>query len=238
MAYNEIDGVLLADKPQGMTSHDVVDRVRRHFNIKRVGHCGTLDPMATGLLVLVLGRSTKLSERLTSEDKGYEGTLYLGVRTSTQDAEGEALERKPVPALTLDEIVSAAESFKGDIYQTPPMVSAKKVGGQPLYKLARKGKEIEREPRLIHVYRLDFHDFHPPTVKFRLVCSKGTYVRTICNDLGEKLGCGGHLSQLRRTASGGLSLQEAYTLDEILDQNVTGLRSMIKNPLDLQLPLV
>jgi tRNA pseudouridine55 synthase len=238
MAYNEIDGVLLVDKPQGMTSHDVVDRVRRHFNMKRVGHCGTLDPMATGLLVLVLGRSTKLSERLTSEDKEYEGTLYLGVKTASQDAEGEVIERKPVPPLTMDDILKAAADFKGDVYQIPPMVSAKKIGGQPLYKLARKGKEVEREPRLIHIYRLDFHDFELPTVKFRLLCSKGTYVRTICNDLGEKLGCGGHLCQLRRTASGGLSLSAAATLEEILKQNLAGLRSLVKNPLDLQLPLV
>jgi tRNA pseudouridine55 synthase len=238
MAYNEIDGVLLVDKPQGITSHDVVDRVRKHFNLKKVGHCGTLDPMATGLLVLVLGRSTKLSDRLISEDKEYEGTMLLGVSTDSQDADGEVLETKPVPALTLDQIVQAAEPFKGDIYQVPPMVSAKKIGGQALYKLARKGKEVEREPRLIHVYRLDFSDFTPPKVKFRMLCTKGTYVRTLCHDLGQKLGCGAHLCQLRRTASGSLMLAEAKPLDEIISLNFSELRPLVKNPLDLQLPLV
>ena len=238
MAYNEIDGVLLVDKPQGITSHDVVDRVRRCFNLKKVGHCGTLDPMATGLLVLVLGRSTKLSDRLISEDKEYEGTLCLGVATDSQDADGEVVETRPVPDLRLEEIIQAAESFKGDIYQVPPMVSAKKIGGQTLYKLARKGKEVEREPRLIHIYRLEFFDFVPPRVKFRLLCSKGTYVRTICHDLGVKLGCGAHLCQLRRTASGSLSLFEAKPLDEIVSLSLSGVRTLVKNPLDLQLPLV
>jgi tRNA pseudouridine55 synthase len=188
--------------------------------------------------VLVLGRSTKLSERLTSEDKEYEGELHLGVKTTTQDAEGEAVETRPVPAVTLEDIQAAAASFKGDVYQTPPMVSAKKIAGQPLYKLARKGKEVEREPRLIHIYRLEFRDLELPRVKFKMLCSKGTYVRTLCNDLGEKLGCGGHLSQLRRTASGGLTLGEASTLDEILKQSLSGLRAIVKNPLDLHLPLV
>jgi tRNA pseudouridine55 synthase len=238
MAYNELDGVLLVDKPAGMTSHDVVDCVRRHFNLKKVGHCGTLDPMATGLLVLVLGRSTKLSERLTSEDKEYEGTIYLGVKTDSQDAEGKVIERKPVPVLTLEDISKAAESFKGDIYQIPPMISAKKVGGQALYKLARQGKEVEREPRLIHVYQLDFFNLKLPTAQFRLLCTKGTYARTLCNDLGDKLGCGAHLCQLRRVASGNLTLNEARSLDEVLSQNISGLRSFVRNPLDLELPLV
>lgn len=238
MAYNEIDGVLLVDKPQGITSHDVVDRVRRHFNLKKVGHCGTLDPMATGLLVLVLGRATKLSDRLISEDKEYEGTLCLGVTTDSQDADGQVVEERPVPALSLEEIVQASEPFKGDIYQIPPMVSAKKIGGQALYKLARKGKEVEREPRLIHIYRLDFFEFEPPRVKFRMLCTKGTYVRTLSHDLGQKLGCGAHLCQLRRTASGSLTLAEAKTLDEILAMNLSSLRERVKNPLDLNLPLV
>lgn len=238
MAYNEIDGVLLVDKPSGMTSHDVVDRVRRHFNLKKVGHCGTLDPMATGLLVLVLGRSTKLSDRLISEDKEYEGTLELGVTTDSQDADGEVLETKPVPELTLDQVARAAEAFKGDIYQVPPMVSAKKIAGQALYKLARKGKEVEREPRLIHIYRLDFLEFTPPRIRFKLLCTKGTYVRTICHDLGQKLGCGAHLCQLRRTASGSMSLSEAKPLDEITSLGFSALRGLVKNPLDLHLPLV
>jgi tRNA pseudouridine55 synthase len=238
MAYNEIDGVLLIDKPSGMTSHDVVDRVRRHFNLKKVGHCGTLDPMATGLLVLVLGRSTKLSDRLISEDKEYEGTMRLGVTTDSQDADGEVLETRPLPDLTLDRVCQEAEAFKGDIHQVPPMVSAKKIGGQPLYKLARKGKEVAREPRLIHIYRFEFTEFAPPELKFRLLCTKGTYVRTICHDLGAKLGCGAHLSQLRRTASGSLTLADAKPLDEILRLNFSGLRALVKNPLDLQLPLV
>src|SRR4051812_21424500 len=147
------DGVLLVDKAEGMTSHDVVALVRRKLEIKKVGHCGTLDPIATGLLLLTLGRGTKIQDLLMSEDKEYSGTLLLGLSTSTQDREGEVTQERPVPALTEEQIRAAFDKYRGDFYQMPPMVSAIKHGGVPLYKLARQGKTVEREPRLVHVYR-------------------------------------------------------------------------------------
>jgi tRNA pseudouridine55 synthase len=228
-------GILLVDKPKGPTSHDMVDLLRHRFHIKRVGHCGTLDPMATGLLVLVVGRATKLSEKLTGEDKEYEGTLRLGKATDSQDAEGQVTSEKPVPPLTEAAIRETFARFTGDIMQTPPMVSAKKVGGVPLYKLARKGKEIERKARLIHVYRLEVLKIQLPDVEFRLFCTKGTYVRTICHDIGETVGCGGHLAQLRRTASGEFRIDKAHTVSEIESWNQEALMKHLISPLDLKL---
>jgi tRNA pseudouridine55 synthase len=216
MDFTPFDGVLLVDKPAAWTSHDVVAKVRAHFGFKKVGHCGTLDPMATGLLVLVLGKATRLSEKLTSDDKTYEGSLTLGVTTNTEDADGEVLETKPVPPLTEADFEPVLQKFQGDIYQTPPMVSAIKHQGRPLYKLARKGIEVEREPRLIHIYDLRLLSVELPRVKFRMTCSKGTYVRTLAADIGRALGCGAHLSELRRTAAGKFQLEQAHTLEQIL----------------------
>lgn len=201
-----ISGVLLVDKGQDMTSHDVVAVARRCLNMKKIGHCGTLDPMATGMLILVLGNGTRLSDLLMSEDKEYVGTLTLGATTSTQDAEGEILEQKPVPELTMEQVTAAFDAFKGDFYQIPPMVSAIKIGGVPLYKLARKGQEVVREPRLVRVYDYEITRFESPQIDFRIVCSKGFYVRTYAHDIGQKLGCGAHLSALRRTRSGHFKL--------------------------------
>lgn len=201
-----ISGVLLVDKGPDMTSHDVVAVARRCLNMKKIGHCGTLDPMATGMLILVLGNGTRLSDLLMSEDKEYVGTLTLGATTSTQDAEGEILEQKPVPELTMEQVTAAFDAFKGDFYQTPPMVSAIKIGGVPLYKLARKGQEVVREPRFVRVYDYEITRFEPPQIDFRIVCSKGFYVRTYAHDIGQKLGCGAHLSALRRTRSGHFKL--------------------------------
>lgn len=226
-------GILLVDKPQGPTSHDIVDEIRKRFYIKSVGHCGTLDPMATGLLVLLIGKATKLSERLMGEDKEYEGTLTLGATTDSQDAQGEILSQTPVPPFTDEEIREAFESFKGDLLQTPPMVSAKKIAGVPLYKLARKGKEVERAPRLIHVYRIDLLRIALPEVDFKLLCTKGTYVRTICHDLGVKLGCGGHLSKLRRTASGSFRIENAAPLSDIKALTPSEFQRRLIHPLDL-----
>lgn len=210
----EYDGVLLLDKPQGLTSHDVVNRVRRKLGTKRVGHAGTLDPMATGVLLMLVGKSTRLSQYLTSEDKEYEGTLTLGAITNSQDAEGEVVETRPVPAdLTAEKIVATMQTFLGDQYQIPPMFSAIKIDGTPLYKLARKGEEVEREPRFIRISRIEVLEVALPRVSFRVRCSKGTYIRTIAHDAGQKLGCGAHLSALRRTASGSLRAERALTLD-------------------------
>lgn len=210
------DGVLLVDKPAGLTSHDVVDRIRRHFGFKKVGHCGTLDPAATGLLVIVLERATKLQDRLMSDDKTYEGTMRLGQSTDSQDADGEILAEKPVPVLTDADVEALFAKFRGDIQQIPPMVSAKKIAGQPLYKLARKGKTVEREPRAVHIYDLRILKIDLPQIEFRVTCTKGTYVRTLCHDMGELLGCGAHLASLRRTRSGKLDIANGHTLDALL----------------------
>ena len=221
------DGVLLVDKPAGPTSHDVVDRVRRHFGFKKVGHCGTLDPAATGLLILVLERATKLQDRLMSDDKTYEGTMLLGVSTDSQDADGKVIAEKPVPPLTADDIESAFARFRGDIQQVPPMVSALKHQGTPLYKLARKGKTVEREPRLIHIYDLRSLALELPRIQFRVSCTKGTYVRTLCADIGDALGCGAHLFELRRTRSGKFDVKDAHSMDEILQRTREQLKDFI-----------
>ncbi len=209
------DGVLLVDKAAGMTSHDVVALVRRKLQIKKVGHCGTLDPLATGLLLLTLGRGTKIQDLLMSEDKSYAGTLMLGVITNTQDAEGTVVEEREVPELGESNVRAAFEKFQGDFYQMPPMVSAIKMGGVPLYKLARQGKVVEREPRLVHVYNYEIVRIASPEIDFRVNCSKGFYVRTYAHDIGEALGCGAHLKALRRTKSGRFDVSDAITVEEI-----------------------
>lgn len=216
-APDGLDGALLVDKPAGLTSHDVVDRVRRHLGIRKVGHAGTLDPAATGLLVLLLGRATKLSDQVMGADKVYAGALRLGETTNSYDADGEVTARAEIPAdLTLERLNELAAGFLGDQLQTPPMVSAVKVQGVPLYKLARQGREIEREPRLVHVYSFKFSRWEPPLADFRLACTKGTYVRSIAHDLGQRLGCGAHLFSLRRLASGALKVEDAAPLDALL----------------------
>lgn len=214
--FSPLDGALLVDKPSGPTSHDVVDAIRRKFGIKKVGHCGTLDPNATGLLIIVLGRGTKLSEKLMGDDKVYEGTIKFGVTTDSYDADGEVVETKSVPPLTQVQLNEAAAVFVGDLMQTPPMVSAIKKDGVPLYKLARKGIEVVREPRLIHIYNFRFTSYEPPLGQFKIACTKGTYVRSLAHELGQKLGCGAHLAALRRVTSGKFDVAEATKLEEVL----------------------
>jgi tRNA pseudouridine55 synthase len=209
------DGVLLVDKAAGMTSHDVVAIVRRRLQMKKVGHCGTLDPIATGLLLLTLGRGTKIQDLLMSEDKEYSGTMILGISTDTQDSAGITIEERPVPALDEGAIRAAFDKYAGDFYQMPPMVSAIKQGGVPLYKLARQGKTVEREPRLVHVYRYSIDRIALPEIDFTVVCSKGFYVRTYAHDIGETLGCGAHLKNLRRTKSGRFAVDGAITVEEL-----------------------
>ena len=216
LQFDSLDGALLVDKPAGCTSHDVVDRIRRKFGIKKVGHCGTLDPNATGLLIIVLGRGTKLSEKLMSDDKVYEGDIKFGEATDSYDTDGKVTATLPVPPLTLDQLNEAAAAFIGDLQQIPPMVSAKKQGGVPLYKLARKGIEVVREPRLVHIFNYRFTAYAEPLAKFRVACTKGTYVRSLAHDLGQKLGCGAHLATLRRVTSGKWDVADALTLDAIL----------------------
>jgi len=209
------DGILLVDKAEGMTSHDVVALARRQLGTKKIGHCGTLDPIATGLLLLTVGRGTKVQDLLMSEDKEYVGTFVFGVTTDTQDCEGEVIQKRPVPQLDESQMRAAFEKFRGDFYQLPPMVSAKKHRGVPLYKLARQGKVIEREPRLVHVYRYTIDRIELPEIDFSVLCSKGFYVRTYVHDIGETLGCGAHLKSLRRTKSGRFDVINAVTVDEI-----------------------
>jgi tRNA pseudouridine55 synthase len=216
LEFDPFDGALLIDKPAGPTSHDVVDAIRRQFQIKKVGHCGTLDPNATGLLIIVLGRGTKLSERLMSSDKVYEGTIKFGETTDSYDADGELVASLPVPPMSLAEINEMAAGFVGDQMQMPPMVSAIKKDGVPLYKLARKGVEVERQARLIHVYNFKFSDYHEPIGQFRVACTKGTYVRSLAHDLGQKAGCGAHLATLRRTVSGKFDVANAVTFEDAL----------------------
>ena len=217
----ELDGILLVDKPRDHTSHDVVARLRGKLKMKRVGHAGTLDPMATGLLVILVGKATKVSQYLVSLDKEYEGTIELGKVTDTQDADGEVMETRPVPPLTEADLVAAVKTFLGDQYQMPPMYSAIKIDGQPLYKAARKGEDVEREPRFIRVMSWDILRFASPQIDFRLRCTKGTYVRTLAHDLGAKLGCGAHLSALRRTATDKFTVAQALTLDQIQALSIT-----------------
>lgn len=207
-------GVLLIDKPSGMTSHDVVDRVRRKLRMKRVGHAGTLDPGATGLMIILLGKATKLSQYLMGLDKVYEGTGVFGKSTTTQDAEGETVQERPVPEISRTQLLEMFGSFEGDQYQMPPMFSAKKVGGVPLYKLARKGKEIEREARVIRIASMKLDRWESPEFDFTVDCSKGTYVRTLVHDMGEKFECGAHLKDLRRTEIGKFAIEDSLELEE------------------------
>jgi tRNA pseudouridine55 synthase len=212
------DGILLVDKPGEWTSHDVVAKIRNYFKLAKVGHGGTLDPLATGLLVLLIGKGTKLSDRIMGGDKVYEGTIHLGITTNSQDADGEILEQKDASHITREDVEKViAENFMGDIEQIPPMVSAIKKDGVPLYKMARKGQEIEREPRKITIFEFDVLGFDNPLVTFRVKSTKGTYVRTLAHDIGNLLGVGGSLDALRRTASGPLSVDKAYTMEEILE---------------------
>ncbi len=215
MEMNGPSGVLLVDKAPDMTSHDVVAIARRALNTKKIGHCGTLDPMATGLLMLVIGRATKIQDLLMSEDKEYVGTLTLGAVTSTQDRQGEVLETRPVPEFSEERIHQAFGAFMGEFGQMPPMVSAIKKDGVPLYKLARKGQVIERELRQVRVTDYQVTRVGLPEIDFVVNCSKGFYVRTYAHDIGEQLGCGGHLSALRRTRSGKFTLERAVTVADL-----------------------
>lgn len=208
-------GVLLIDKAPDMTSHDVVAIARRSLGTKKIGHCGTLDPMATGLLMLVVERATKIQDLLMSEDKEYEGTLTLGKTTSTQDREGEVLEEREVPALSSEQIEATFAQFTGAFEQIPPMVSAIKKDGVPLYKLARKGQEVVRDPRPVTVSKYAVRRVELPEIDFTVHCSKGFYVRTYAHDIGAKLGCGAHLSDLRRTRSGRFTLDRAITVAQL-----------------------
>lgn len=225
--YDPFDGVLVVDKPSGPTSHDIVDHLRKRFGFAKVGHGGTLDPMATGVLVLLLGRGTKLSNRFLGSDKTYSGTLTLGLTTDSLDATGEPVERRDATGVSREALAVAMAALLGDQMQEPPMVSAVKVKGVPLYKHARRGVVVERQSKLVHIYEFSLDRFESPEADFVVRCTKGTYVRKLCADVGELLHCGAHLSALRRTHSGEFTLQEALPLPRILAMERTELLNHI-----------
>lgn len=217
---HHLNGILIIDKPSGITSHDVVDAVRRKFKMKQVGHAGTLDPLATGVLVILIGQATKLFNKFSSFDKAYAATMTLGLKTDTADIRGKVLEEKPYDLVTESQVNEIFKKFLGEIDQVPPMVSALKHKGKRLYELARKGIEVEREARRIKIHSLELLKFQLPEVKFFLECSKGTYVRKIAEDVGSLLGCEACISQIHRTKVGPFSIEQAVTLDECTEKDI------------------
>ena len=211
-AGRPVNGILLLDKPAGLTSNAALQTVKRLLKARKAGHTGSLDPLATGMLPICLGEATKISGFLLEADKTYEVEIRLGVTTTTGDAEGEVLEERPVPALGQSLLEQALDKFRGGIDQIPPMHSAIKRNGQPLYKLAHQGIVVEREPRRIHIHELRLLEFHDDRLRVHVHCSKGTYVRTLAEDIGAELGCGGHVSALRRTGVGGFDPADMVTL--------------------------
>ena len=209
-----VDGIILLDKPKGFSSNAALQKVRWLLNAEKAGHTGSLDPLATGVLPLCFGEATKFSQYLLDADKGYETLMQLGVTTTTADAEGEVLERRPVTVGRAD-IEAVLPDFRGDISQIPPMYSALKRDGQPLYKLARAGEVVEREPRSVTIARLDLLDCEVEQARLAVDCSKGTYIRTLVEDIGQRLGCGAHVAELRRTKAGPFDLSRTVTLEEL-----------------------
>lgn len=212
-----INGIINIHKTAGFTSHDVVAKMRGICGQKKIGHTGTLDPQATGVLPVCLGSATRVCDMLTDRDKEYVAELLLGVTTDTQDTTGQILEKRLVDEKTFSEerVYQAVMGFVGDYEQIPPMYSALKVNGKKLYELAREGREVERKARKVTIHEIEILEMHLPVVKFRVECSKGTYIRTLCADIGEKLGCGGAMQSLIRTKAGGFLLQDAISLDEL-----------------------
>ena len=249
-----MNGVLLIDKPAGMTSHDVVARVRRIIGERRVGHAGTLDPFATGLLVILIGGATRLAQFLSGADKEYEAVIRLGYATDTGDLTGRRIDQDAQPnplELTADEIEAAMASLRGDIEQVPPMYSAKKIAGRKLYEHARRGEEVERQPLRVKIHEVEVvrrdegllatSENGCADLRVRVVCSAGTYVRTLAEDLGKKLGLGAHLTELRRTRSGKFAIETAISLPELADLAASrSLDQVMISPNDalLHLPLV
>ena len=214
-ANDKIEGLILVNKPSGITSHDVVDFVRNRLGIKKVGHAGTLDPLAEGLLVVLVGRYTKFFKRFVEFRKEYIGVLKLGETTTTGDSEGKILKKTSYDNITEDDIHMAFKGFLGEIEQVPPMVSAKRIEGKRLYSLARKGITVERKPQKINIYKLEVLDISLPLVEFYVQCSKGTYIRKLAEDMGEKLGCGAHIIKIQRKAIGPFKLDDAVGLNKI-----------------------
>ena len=207
-----MDGVIVIRKEKGFTSHDVVAKLRGILHMKKIGHTGTLDPDAEGVLPVALGKATRLVDMITDKEKTYEAVMRLGVVTDTQDMSGTVLSQTTELSVTEEELCTVVSSFVGDYMQVPPMYSALKVNGKKLYELAREGKTVERKPRPVHFYEIEILDISFPLVHFRVTCSKGTYIRTLCHDIGEKLGCGAAMESLLRTKVGRFTLDDAITL--------------------------
>ncbi|MCM1057203.1 MAG: tRNA pseudouridine(55) synthase TruB [Firmicutes bacterium] len=226
-----VNGIIIVDKEPGFTSHDVVAKLRGICGQKKIGHTGTLDPMATGVLPVCLGSGTRLCDMLTDRDKEYVAELLLGVETDTQDTTGQVLMQRPVRVEEAD-VRAACESFLGEYEQIPPMYSALKIDGKRLYELARAGKEVERKARPVRILELEILEYRLPVVKLRVVCSKGTYIRTLCADIGDRLGFGGTMQSLRRTAVGQFTLKKALTLGELQQRKDAGRLEEIVLPVD------
>lgn len=225
------DGVLVVDKPAGMTSHDVVDEIRKRFKTKKVGHAGTLDPDATGVLLVGVGRATRFLAYAQDASKRYDATARFGTTTTTQDASGEVVDTRPC-SFSADELARVLEKFTGSIEQIPPMVSAVRVGGERLHVKARRGEEVERAARPVTIHKLELRAFRPgeavPEADLTVLCSSGTYVRTLINDIGETLGCGAHMAALRRTETGGFKIAEATPLPDITTDHLQPLIEAVR----------
>ncbi len=226
-----MNGILNVDKPAGMTSHDVVAAVRRMSRLSRVGHAGTLDPMATGVLLICMGQATRVVEYLADHDKKYRARIRLGVETDTYDATGRVVAERPV-AITLDQVEEALNGFVGKLTQVPPAYSAIKQDGVPLYKLARRGVEVETAPRQVEIFSIALTAFTPPDLEVEVHCSKGTYIRSLAHDLGAKLGCGAHLTALVRTTSGQFSIDDSVTLERLGEAFAQDFAEQLLHPLD------
>jgi len=224
-----MDGILTVDKPKGFTSHDVVDLIRRRFNLKKVGHAGTLDPMATGLLVILIGNYTKRSSEFLNHDKEYEATMTLGAVSDTGDAWGKVTKSDVPKDVTAHQIEDVFKKFSGPMDQAVPAYSAKKFNGKKLYELARKGIEVKLKPSSIVIHSLEITKIALPEVSFNVSCSKGTYIRQLCMDIGSVLGCGAYLSALRRTGSGAMKIESAISVEEIKKLDARSIENRLRN---------
>jgi len=233
-----VHGILLLDKPKGISSNAALQQVKNLFNAQKAGHTGSLDPLATGVLPICLGEATKITSYLLDSDKKYQGVAKLGVRTNTADAEGDVLQTRPVPILSDDTIEMAIDSFRGEISQVPPMHSALKLNGKPLYELARQGIEVERKPRNVKIFEFKKLGFENDELEIFVHCSKGTYIRTLAEDLGEILECGAHLSSLRRVAAGPFDIKQTITLDRLTELAELGMSELDKQLLPMHDALV
>lgn len=223
------DGIIIVDKPTGFTSHDVVAKVRKILGTKKVGHTGTLDPMATGVLVVCVGAATKLVEHFTAQEKSYEAKIKLGIKTDTADITGKVICKKEIPKLDTNEIKKALKQMIGKQKQIPPMYSSIKLNGMKLYEYARKGIKVEVEPRDIEIFSIDNIKLCGDEISYKVTCSKGTYVRTLCENIAEKLGTCGTMSSLRRTQNGKFAIENAVSLNEISENNIIEMEKLFDN---------